>query len=782
MAAYDGSIRIDTKIDQKGAKKGLGDLTGSLKKFAMMAGLAFGIAAVVNFGKASVKAANELKNAMIGLKSIADGNGKSFSQAKKFIEAYTADGLVPATNAVTAYKNLLMRGYDTTQIEDIMNRLKDSASFGRQASYTMGEAISGATEGLKNENSILVDNAGVTKNVAKMWEDYAKSIGTTVNNLTKQQKLQAEYLGIMEETRFQVGDAEKLTKTYSGQLAILAFSFNNLKVAFGNALLPILQAVLPYINSIVNGLTIMANKFAEITQGLFGKAEVQQNAEDATDAVNDLTDAVTGSGDAAEKTAKGLAEFDTLNRLKLGTELSAPGATPTNPDGTPDSNEIKETETAIAGVAKNIIDFLKQVKEDFVPVFGKAVTAVQDFVKALEPVKDFVAQGLVDFYNSFLKPLGQWTIGEAFPRLMQILKDVADSINWTKINDSLKGLWQAIEPFAETVGDGLLWFVENVLAPIGEWVGNELLPAFLDLLAAAIGAANTVIEALRPGAEWLFENFLKPIAEWTGGVIISVINWLTQAFTDFSNWASENKEIVEEMGKVIISILAGLVTYLVVQKIAGFIQALAASFMGLTGAINPAAIAFTLLAGGIMYLAMSWDKLTPAQRAITILTALAAAAAAAAIAIALFHTSWTMGLAAAGIVAGIALLATTYLFTSGAKAPSTGGSSYNAAQAFAGQNFSASPLPHLAQGAVLPPNRPFMAVVGDQRRGTNVEAPLDLIKQGLAEVLGGMDIGGGETKVSIHFDGPLAQLGYVLQPLMNVETIRRGKQLVKGMR
>lgn len=33
-----------------------------------------------------------------------------------------------------------------------------------------------ATEGLKNENSILVDNAGVTKNVAKMREEYAKKI------------------------------------------------------------------------------------------------------------------------------------------------------------------------------------------------------------------------------------------------------------------------------------------------------------------------------------------------------------------------------------------------------------------------------------------------------------------------------------------------------------------------------------------------------------------------------------------------------------------------------
>ena len=43
--------------------------------------------------------------------------------------------------------------------------------------------------------------------------------------------------------------------------------------------------------------------------------------------------------------------------------------------------------------------------------------------------------------------------------------------------------------------------------------------------------------------------------------------------------------------------------------------------------------------------------------------------------------------------------------------------------------------PGLAEGAVLEPNRPFLAVVGDQTRGTNVEAPLDTIRQAVREEL-----------------------------------------------
>ena len=38
-------------------------------------------------------------------------------------------------------------------------------------------------------------------------------------------------------------------------------------------------------------------------------------------------------------------------------------------------------------------------------------------------------------------------------------------------------------------------------------------------------------------------------------------------------------------------------------------------------------------------------------------------------------------------------------------------------------------LPKLAQGAVIPPNKEFLAVLGDQKHGTNIEAPLDTMVQ-----------------------------------------------------
>lgn len=54
-------------------------------------------------------------------------------------------------------------------------------------------------------------------------------------------------------------------------------------------------------------------------------------------------------------------------------------------------------------------------------------------------------------------------------------------------------------------------------------------------------------------------------------------------------------------------------------------------------------------------------------------------------------------------------------------------------------------IPELAQGAVIPPNNPFLAVLGDQQSGTNIEAPLDTIKQALSEVM----VTGGDQQIVI---------------------------------
>ena len=86
-------------------------------------------------------------------------------------------------------------------------------------------------------------------------------------------------------------------------------------------------------------------------------------------------------------------------------------------------------------------------------------------------------------------------------------------------------------------------------------------------------------------------------------------------------------------------------------------------------------------------------------------------------------------------------------------------------------------IPYLAQGAVLPANRPFLAVVGDQKHGTNVEAPLSTIQAAVAEVMGPQ----GTSDINFTFTGDLVQLGRVLKPVIERENRRVGGSLAKGV-
>jgi len=62
--------------------------------------------------------------------------------------------------------------------------------------------------------------------------------------------------------------------------------------------------------------------------------------------------------------------------------------------------------------------------------------------------------------------------------------------------------------------------------------------------------------------------------------------------------------------------------------------------------------------------------------------------------------------------------------------PGIGGKSFG----FKIKELKAPQIPYLAKGAVLPANQPFLAMVGDQKHGTNIEAPLATIQEAVAAV------------------------------------------------
>lgn len=235
--------------------------------------------------RGAIEAANEYNNAMVGLNSLAEGTGQDFGDLQAAAEDLASDGLMTVADAAASLKNLLARGFSADEAVDMLERLKDAAAFGRQSSLSLGEAVRSASEGIKNENSILVDNAGVTKNVAVMWEEYAATIGKSAANLTQAEKRQAEYNGIMAETAYQVGDAARYAEEFAGKQAALEAATLRVNQALGasvqGALTPLLEAVTPLVDALAGWI----ERNPELTAGIVA----------ATTAGVALTAVVTGA-------------------------------------------------------------------------------------------------------------------------------------------------------------------------------------------------------------------------------------------------------------------------------------------------------------------------------------------------------------------------------------------------------------------------------------------------------------------------------------------------------
>lgn len=256
MAEKVGTIYYDLDLDDskyKSKSKGAGDdadnfgsrlqnATAQLAALGAVAGLA--LTQVVSYLDKAVDAAVRQQNALMGLASTAKGTGNSIDLTTKAAKDLAADGLMPLGDSAMGLKNLLAAGMSLPQAIKLMQAFKDSAAFGRQGSLEFGQAIVGATEGIKNGNSALVDNAGVTKNLSNILVEAGYSAQDLSKASTDVGVRTALYNGILKETVNQQGDAAKLAESFGGALARQKTQVTNLQVALGTALQPILTKIM----------------------------------------------------------------------------------------------------------------------------------------------------------------------------------------------------------------------------------------------------------------------------------------------------------------------------------------------------------------------------------------------------------------------------------------------------------------------------------------------------------------------------------------------------------
>ncbi len=589
-----GSVFFDIKANQSAFKKEIKGAAGqaqsvfssAMGKVGKAIGVAFSAAAVVSFGKKCVEVASETQSAWVGLSSILNGQKKSFSEANRFIQDYISDGLVPLNNAVTAYKNLAARGYSTEQIEKTMTALKDAAAFGRQASYSYGDAISTATEGLKNENSILVDNAGVTKNVAKMWEDYAKSIGTTTNALTQQQKIEAEVNGILQETKWQTGDAAKYATTFAGRVAKLSATFTSLKTEIGNVIIPILNLFIPAIQTALDALLkflgLLKTAMASIGLEMPDVTSLGGVTAGATEAAEAIDNTGTAAEKAAKKVKKAFASYDEIN------VLSKSSASDTGTGGS--SAGASGVEAATIGGVNSLKDQLSSASAELGTFFDP----------------------LADAWQAHGEPIVQ-SIKNAFNNLKEVGKGVGDVIkNWWQgeggrsfANTTLE-LFEKIARAAERVTKSIKYIWDNG--------GKDTFNNLVKILGNVGEIIMIVVGYIADLYGDLVEGFAPDAAEGLQGV-----NDKLSAFNGVLEWLkTDGKPILEGIAYTIGLVGAAWLAYkgiMIAVEVASKAYAAAQAVVNAVMNANPIGIIVTLVAALIAVIilcAKHWDELKAA--------------------------------------------------------------------------------------------------------------------------------------------------------------------------
>lgn len=678
----------------------------------------------------------------------------------------------------------------------------------------------------------------MTKNVAKMWKDYAASIGVGVNNLTQAQKIEAEVAGLRQESIYQTGDAAKMTGTYAGQIASLGAAFTSLKVAVGNVFMPILQKIIPVITQVINWLTALATRAAQVIAILFG-VKVSAGGMDAmaasTNAAADAQDNLAGSTKKAGKAAKGaLAPFDELNVLAQDTD-SGDGGAGGGIGGIGDAGlgELEEK----TGVFDEIDEKIRRIAEGIRNFFAPFGTPLERLWNAFKRILKVIGDAGKSLWED-LKPVLEWLIENALLPFLDLLATMYERIvTWAEDHPgAMKGLLAALL----LIGLAVLLIVSPVAQVI----------AIMAVLVIIIGLIAKVFPKVKEAglAVWAWmKQAWEDIKTWASNALTSIGEFFTGLWTSISTGVSN-------AWAWIVGVWEGVVAWFVETVIDPLVAFFTPMFqlIGILAnnawvvikfiwekvkawfdekVITPVRDAFSLFWEAIRNLATAaWDKIveiwtvvsgwfdehviTPVRNFFTSLWDNVSTTASDTwdaikdvwTAVATWwktnvtqpltdawtnFTEWigekwesvwdAVGAYLKGVLNGVIDVLNDVLGAvfGGINDVINGVNSLG--KRVSGwidiPTFKVPQIPRLATGAVIPANAPFAAILGDQRSGRNIEAPEGLIRQIMQEELAGME---GGQEVTIKFGGTMGALIRAMKPYIDQENTRVGRSMVRG--
>lgn len=537
-----------------------------------------------------------------------------------------------------------------------------------------------------------------------------------------------------------------------------AATTQGLRAAFVHAAAPLTDTLNPALTEL-NGLTGALGSRSGAAKAAAGLDQVEQ--------------AATSAAKSTAKAVRTLTGFDEIIRLgaaSTASSKSSSGSSGKKSSGSSSKKAAEEAETPVQSLLqrlKGALDafwaYLRQYYAPAILAWSAAWNRMRDAALAvwqplsaavrelwqgtLAPLGNYLLTqflpGLVNSFSLALWPVvgdmgaaAVTALGNAFVWLSGVVGQAVDGVIRPALETALTvwyGLMEGIQAAWQTYGQpiyaGIIAAVDNLCGVLNIlWTGT-LLPLLQGLLQQ-VGAVWT--DTLVP----LFGElmmFLGAVGElmltlWNQ-VLAPLLQWLAAAF---------GPAVTQ-----VCLLVSGAVTT-AVELVAGLVNTLLTALRGLVDFLSDVLCSRWEEAWNGMAdtAARVWETITS-----TIQTAIS-------------RLQELVGGFVSGIVEGVksALSALGQLGGVGGTSTKVASSYYQ------GRTYSVMPslpqnvlsVPALARGAVIPPNREFLAVLGDQRSGTNIEAPLSTIQEAVAAVMQDLQ------------DGELAALQQVVAVLRQI--------------
>ena len=751
----DGAIILDTRINNKGAYAELKELQAKAKSTAQQVAALDRQINTANskhlaLGKELSDAQSKAESTAAELESVNE-QLRSFVQRRAAIEKQRDSSLTPEAANLKAQEfvgqHFASDAAKASELQGALDKLQQSIP-GLTAKYTEQESVLSdlqkqhaalAAQLATEEQAVTRQSslAGKTQIAATAVARTSKAVGQLGRRLAGIVSGALVFNLISSALRSVVNVMGTTIAKTNG----VSTALGKLKGAAATAAAGLASALSPAIIGLLNLLTSLINGFLRLLSLLTGKSisSMKQTAK----GINAVGSAAGSTSKQADKAKRSLAGFDEIERLDAKTGSSG-GA----------NYNFDHIASPLGGITDKLKNFWSTFQTLLAPSVAAWSAAWEQIRNAARAVWPEVQQAALAFWNEGLSPLLTYLSGTFAPGVINAFSEafapivggvastaiyvLADLFTWAcgigtdAINgvlipalDLLLQIWQdlmsgiktAWDTYGQPLMDGvilafqnledlatLLWetivkpILQNLISVLQQLWSSHLKPLWDDILLLVASVANCLLD--------LWNNLLAPVAKW-------IIATFGPAFAEVFNAIAD-----------VVGVAAGAIADaidLAVVVLRGLTDFLSAVFRGNWDA------AWQAIGNTVNTV---WDKMTNAIKT-----------------------------AVNGIIGFINRMISAVVTGINAVINALNGLSFDLPDIFGGghvgfniSTLTAPQIPYLAQGAVIPANREFLAVLGDQSHGTNVEAPLDTIKQAVAEVMEDLQAGqmaGFEAVVSV---------------------------------